>query len=364
MTKTLKVDAHHLAEAVAWIAKFKGRSYGNSVLSSVQVSAVLGAVRLRHTDYEMFHECLVPAEGGDQVSVLVDPGKLAALFKGRQYGVALVEVTDTELAIELGGRTVKLRGTAAEEFPAWPVFTPTDKRANIAAPKLARALTSVGVDDKLPMLTGVRFEDGMMVSTDSFRLSRIRYADSGFTTLVPAAAIRAFARGTDVIGVEVGRLVADANAVDGGMVRLSLGGRSILARVLDADFPAWRQHIPTEEWMPLIALIRRDQLLAAIGSEGFATLTFPENGDTITVACSDEAGDVVVEQHIDARMLRSDATLPYTIRLNSKRLAGCLKGIAAGALRFMCQANPTKSVMMVGLGDADLHMLMPIRMPG
>lgn len=364
MSKPIKVDSALLATELAWLTKSKTRtSYATPALQAVQVSTVVGALRLRRTDYDLFRESVLPAGGGGQASVLVDPVKLLGLLKGA-FGFALVDVTDTGLSITVNGRTIKLRAAGEDgDYPDWPVFIPGDAGAAIVTgDQLARALTSVGEDDTLPMLTGVRLEDGMMVSTDRFRLTRVAYTAHGkpISALVPGAVLRAFTRSADLVVIDHGRLGADG--VEGGAVHVSSGDRSIIARVLDAEFPKWRQLIPAEDEMALVALIRRDELLGAIGTGDDVTLTV--RPESILVCSIDRNGDVEVEQQIDVvSLIRGGEDLPFTVRINRRNLGGCLKGIQAGAVRFMASA-PTKPVLLQGMGDNDLHLVMPIRIPG
>ena len=363
MSKPIKIDPALLATELAWLAKSKSktRTYGAPALQAVQVSTLVGALRLRHTDLELYRESVLPAGGGGQASVLVDPAKLRELLKGA-FGFALVDVTDTGLSITVDGRAIKLRAAAGgEDYPDWPVFVSGNTGAAlVTARQLKRALTSVGDDDTLPMLKGVRFEDAMMVSTDRFRLSRIAYTAHGKPmgpVLVPGEALQAFTRSEDLITIDHGRI----GDVEGGAVQVSSGEqRSIIARVSDAEFPKWKQLIPAEDTVPLVAVIRRDQLLDAIGTGDNVTLTV--RPDSILVCSTDRDGDVEVEQQIDIVVLLRGDNLPFTVRMSRKNLGGCLKGIAAGALKFMA-TSATKPVVLQGVGDGDLHLVMPVRIP-
>jgi DNA polymerase III sliding clamp (beta) subunit (PCNA family) len=373
MSDTMKIDAAMLAEEVAWLAK--GKAASSAVLPPMHLATSPDGLCLRRTDFELYRETVLPTEGGVDAAVLVllNPVKLASLLKGAA-GYATLEITDLGapngvstgvVAIEVGGRRITLRSAGdVDDFPDWPLFEPTGKPAILGAGQLARALTSVGTDDTLPMLTGVRFDDGVMASTDRFRLTAITYAEHGFSALVPSSALRPFATGTDVVTVEHGKLVGIGVGVGyDGAVQVSSGGRSIIARVLDADFPKWRQLIPTE--LPVAAVISRTELLDALGGDQ-VTLQLRAD-DTMTVTSSDHDGhgidsDVSIQQQIAATILDGGDELPFTIRLNTVRLTGCVKGIAGGVLKFAA-STATRPVVLTGVGEDDLHMVMPIRVP-
>jgi DNA polymerase III sliding clamp (beta) subunit (PCNA family) len=358
-SKTITVGAARFGAEAAWIAKATPKSGYIPLFKTVQVGVDDGVLTLRRTNLDVFAHTVLPGSGGAAAAILVDAGQLVAALKGAS-GDAKVDVADDRLRLAIGGRILSL--TAAnvgdEQFPAWPDFTPA-AAVILRAPQLARALTSVGDDPTLPMLTGVKFEDGKMLSTDRFRLTRIRYDDDGFTALIPAGVLRPFASGTELVRVEHGKR-NDGNAVEGSMVRLSNWGytRTITGLVLDADFPKWQQLIPDAEQMPVSVLLPRRQLLDAVGAGDDVTLTVAADGAQVLVVSTDRDGSMEVEQGVKViRCIRGDG-LPFTIRLNAKNLAGCLKGISAGAVVLMA-STPSKPVLLQ-FSD-DLHLLMPVR---
>lgn len=348
MNRTLKIDATVLAHEAAWMAKLRTGGAFNQVTEAVQVAAVLGALQLRRTDFEQCRETVIPAEGVGQDVVTVNAAKLAALLKGA-IGTALVDVSDSGLSIEHAGRTVRIKATD-DEFPAWPSFTPTDEAALLGAQQIARVLTSVGTDDTLPALTAVAFEGGAMVTTDRYRLTRITYADSGFTTLVPGMALRAFASGNELVRVEPGK----HENTDQALVRLSSGGRSIVIPTPDCTFPQWRSLIPTNP--PLSLMLRRNDLIAAAGGEN---VVITVENKRMVVCSVDKDGDVEIEQSVSMTMLEGTDS-PFTVKLRTKYLTECLRGITCSAVRFRATA-PTKPVMLTDVGGSDLHLIMPIK---
>jgi DNA polymerase-3 subunit beta len=354
MTNIVKLRAASLAEEVAWMAKAKA-SYGTP---HAEVAAIVGGLRMRRTDYALWRESNIGAEGGGQARVLVDPARLAALLKG-VTGDAVIEVGEEHLGVRCGGRNVKLKAAGrVEDFPAWPVFEPLGQEAIVGSGQLSRALTSVGVDDTLPMLTGVRFDNGTMASTDRFRLSAITYDRKGFTALLPGDALRPFASGAEVITIEHGRKASDKPSPDEGLARVSSGGRSIVAALLDCEFPRWRQLIPADDTLTVQVMVKRDDLLDAIdGDQVRLTL----RADTITVLSSSLAGDVEIEQDIACEPLAAGG-FPFTVAINAKNLVGCVKGIPGNLVRIMA-SKPALPVLLRGVTDDELQLLMPIRLP-
>jgi DNA polymerase-3 subunit beta len=347
----LTVNTEHLAAEAAWIAKLKPGNGFNEVTHTVQVATLLGAVRLRRTDFEQFRETIVPATGAGQASITVDASRLATQLK-KATGPAVVDIADGWLSITLRDKTVKLRDAKAE-FVDWPEFLSSDLPATVSARQITRALTSVGHDDTLPVLTGVAFDGGSMITTDRFRLTQVAYADSGFTTLAPGAVLQAFANGDDAITVHVGT----SNKTP--MVKASTGRRSVVAPVLDAEFPKWRQLIPEEASLSM--LLRRDDLLAAAQCDR-VTLSMKDK-DTMVVSSTDSEGQIEVVQEVTVTTIESPEELPLPVTLNTKYLTESLRAIGSGAIRLKVNA-PAKPILIEDIGNTDFHLLMPIRAAG
>jgi DNA polymerase III sliding clamp (beta) subunit (PCNA family) len=359
-SKTITVGAARFGAEAAWIAKATPKSGYIPLFKTVQVGVDDGVLTLRRTNLDVFAHTALPGSGGAAAAILVDAGQLVAALKGAG-GDAKVDVADDRLRLAIGGRILSLTAAAVgdEQFPAWPDFTPAADGVILRAPQLARALTSVSDDATVPQLGGVKFEDGKMLSTDRFRLTRIRYDDDGFTALIPAGVLRPFASGTELVRVEHGKR-NDGNAVEGSMVRLSNWGysRTITGLVLDADFPKWQRLIPDAEQMPVSVLLPRRQLLDAVGAGDDVTLTVAADGAQVLVVSTDRDGSMEVEQGVKViRCIRGDG-LPFTIRLNARNLAECLKAVSAGAVQLMATA-PDKPILLQ-FSD-DLHLIMPIR---
>ena len=347
----MKIPAHELAAEAAWMAKLPNGSGLNPAASSVQLSAVLGALQLRRTDFEQFRESVIPANGVGQATIVVEAANLAAQLR-KATRPAVIDFEDEWLSIGLSDRTVRLRATGAE-MPAWPEFVPTAEPSVVTASQVTRVLAAVGTDDLFPMLTVVAFDNGAMVTTDRFRLARIAYAKSGFNAMVPGLVLRAFTDSASVITVEPGAAEGIGKAI-----RVSSGGRSIVAPMPDVQFPKWRTLIP--EQVPISILVRRDDLIAAASRADMITLTVKDNNTMLACATSND-GDVEVIQEITATVIDNDIDrLPFEASFNARYMAATLRACGSGAVRFGA-TDPGKPVVFEDVGKSDLHLLMPIR---
>lgn len=367
MADTIKVDAVTLAGHAAWL-KGKSSRYAVPIFATAQVQVVDGGLRIRRTDYNLFSEVIVPADGAQEgvIVVQVNAAQLAALTKGGK-GDAVVSVDTTGLTVVVGSRTVTLPSAGdVDDFPKWLEFTPADEPAAVMdVATLKRGLTSVGHDDTLPMLTGVRFDDGNMVTTDRFRMSVITYADTGFTTLVQRQTLQPFAKGKGQVTVEHGHTGTETHSTE--YVRVTSGDRSIMSPVLEADFPKWRHLMPADP--PLAALVRRADLLDAVDPRGFQVRLQWRGDGTMVVSTFDRdmmgpsGTSASLEQTIAANVTVNPyggPELPFLVAHNPAFLASILKGIESPNVEITA-TSPNKPV--VYKSGADYHLLMPVRLP-
>jgi DNA polymerase III sliding clamp (beta) subunit (PCNA family) len=350
--KTVTVNAEDLVREVKWMSRFKDTTSPTG--NVMQVRILLGALQLRRTDLDQYRESLIPGTGADQSCIEVDTELIMDVMKLHTQGQALVGIDEDRLVIQVAGQIIRVKGIETGKFPEWPVFERDKERSStISARKLTRAMTSLSKDEMLPILTNVAFDNGATYTTDRFRMTRVVYDTAGFTALIPAVALRAFSSGDGMAIITTGNGAVDGTT-DIPMVRVSSGGRSIVVRIPDGDFPNVERLIP--ESPTTRVMLRRDALLsAATGHRTVITV----DGSTMTVTGSNEDGDVEIEKTITVTQI-GEPSEPFTTTLLTRYLTDCLKAMNSGLVLF----EATESDKPLAFSDADqatMHLVMPIR---
>jgi DNA polymerase III subunit beta len=247
-------------------------------LSGVQVEAQAGRAELRATDMEVGLRVPLEAEV-EREGVAVLPARLLLdVARALPSGVATLELRPSEGDVEVvsGSATFHIRTLRAEDFPPFPepggdqiVRVPTKAFVETAA-KVAR---SASRDETRPILTGILVSaagaDLRMVATDSYRLSVKETQleaplEGSFEANVPARALQELVRiaqaggeGDLSIGVRANQVVFD------------LGGVVLSSRLIDGQFPNYRQLLPdthehelTISTAELTDVVRRMSLMA------------------------------------------------------------------------------------------------------
>jgi DNA polymerase III subunit beta len=236
---------------------------------------------------------------------------------------------------------------------------------------------AAGRDDTLPMLTGIRMEiDGprlTLAATDRFRLavrdlewSPQDPAQAG-AVLIPARTLAEVAKTLAGTGI-----VELALSAGDGMLGITGGGRRATTRLLDAEFPRFRQLIPAEhtsaavlEVAGLVESIKRVALVTDRVAQ--VRMEFSEQGLRL-VAGGDDVGSAEEELGCEIE------GVPLTIAFNPGYLLDALGALHTERARLTF-TTPNRPALVRPLpppaegedaaeDPAYLHLLMPVRLPG
>jgi DNA polymerase-3 subunit beta len=375
-----RVERDSLADGVAWVARSLPARPPVPVLGGVLLEAGGGvdgqAVTVSGFDYEVSARVDIDASVGASGRALVSGRLLADITKALPPHPVDVVVDGARATISCGSARFTLPTMPVEDYPRLPEMP---RLAGTVRPEtFAEAVTQVAVaagrDDTLPMLTGIRLEiDGArltMAATDRFRLAVRELdwepGDSAINTavLVPARTLADAAKtltGKDPVQLAL----ADRD----GMLGLAGNGRQTTTRLLDAEFPKYRQLLPTEHTSqavldvgPLVEAVKRVSLVADRGAQ--VRMEFAEGVLRLTAGGDDEGS---AEEHLGCELEGG----PLVIAFNPGYL---LDGL--GALRadraHLAFTTPSRPALLKPVSSADkpgaatgyLHLLMPVRLPG
>jgi DNA polymerase III subunit beta len=381
-----RVERDVVADAAAWVARSLPSRPAVAVLGGVLLEAGSGQDGDRLTisgfDYETSARVELDATVGDPGRVLVSGRLLADITRALPSKPVDVVVDGARATISCGNSRFSLPTMPVEDYPQLPAMPQVAGvvPGELLAQAVQQVVVAAGRDDTLPMLTGIRVEiDGPRVTlaaTDRFRLAvrELEWApaDSALSTavLVPARTL-----------AEVAKTLAGAGQVElalsagDGMLGITGGGRRATTRLLDAEFPRFRQLIPTEhtsaaviEAAPLVEAVKRVQLVTDRVAQ--VRMEFGDEGLRLA-AGGDEVGSAEEELPCE---LDGD---PLTIAFNPSYLLDAL-GALQSSRALLTFTTPNRPALMrpgpepaadeaeggSGLATGYLHLLMPVRLPG
>lgn len=377
------------AEAVAWVARILPTRPTVPVLSGVLLTGSDDGLTISGYDYEVSAEVRVAAEIASPGSVLVSGRLLSDITKALPAKPVDVTVEGTRVSLSCGSARFSLPTMAVEDYPALPALP--EETGVVASDLFAQAIGQVAVaagrDDTLPMLTGIRVEISgekvVMAATDRFRLAvrelnwSTATADIEAAVLVPAKtlseAAKASSSGSDV-QLSLG---SGASVGQDGLLGIRSAGKQTTSRLLDAEFPKFRQLLPSEHTAvatiavaELTEAIKRVALVADRGAQ----VRMEFDSDVLRLSAgADDVGRA--EEDLPVEFFGE----PLTIAFNPTYLTDGLASLHSEKVTFGF-TTPSRPAVLRPTGDDDgyadssgpypagntdyVYLLMPVRLPG
>ncbi|WP_439662441.1 DNA polymerase III subunit beta [Lentzea sp. HUAS TT2] len=372
----IRVERDGLADAVAWVARSLPSRPPVPVLGGVLLDAESEeSLTVSGFDYEVSAQVGVPATIADGGRALVSGRLLADITKALPNHPVEIAVDGSRMMISCGSARFSLPTMPVEDYPALPSMPQLigELPGEVFGEAVSQVAVAAGKDDTLPMLTGVRVEIGegklTLVATDRFRLAMREFpwepdeALGEVAVLVPA---RTLGDAAKTLGSS-GSKVEMSLAANDGLLGLSGSGKRTTTRLLDADFPKYRQLLPSEHSAAAIIdidalqqAIKRVSLVAERGTQ--VRLEFVDGGLRLSAGGDDEGSaeeELPVEYTGDA----------VTIAFNPGYLLDGLGAVRTQKvhLSFTTPSRPAllKPVDEDGnVAPGYLYLLMPVRLPG
>jgi DNA polymerase-3 subunit beta len=346
------------------------------ILGNVLLRTENGRLKLTATNLEVGINVWVPAKVDDEGAITV-PAKLFTDF------VNSLPPGPAELSLNVRTKTVHLRsgpyeanfkGMDAEEFPIIPV-APEKPTTRLAKSTLRRMIGEVAfvatTDDSRPVLTGVlttlEGDRITMAAADPYRLS-VRTApllskvESKLEVIIPARSLQ-----------EVQRIIDDSDdpvdifvTPNGSQVIFHTEEADLVSRVIEGQFPNYRQVIPSAKAATRIVAQREELLQATRLASLFARdsanmLRFQVDASAqpplIISATAAEVGDNTAK--VDATVDGQTTTIAF----NSRFIADALSSLTAPEIALELGGPLAPGVVKIVGDDSYLHVVMPLRIP-
>jgi DNA polymerase III subunit beta len=337
-------------------------------LSGVMLSAKDDSCELLATDIEVGLRVTIPAEVSSEGAVVLPSRLLLDVVRSLPADRLTLELRAAEGDVEILAKaaTFRLRTLRLEDFPSLPQPT-AEGRISLPTAAFVDTVTKVARsashDETRPVLTGILVsaagEQLTMVATDSYRLSVKRTVlestVGSFEANVPARALQELTR--IAAGVEDARLTV---GVQDGQVVFEVAGAVLSSRLIDGQFPNYRQLLPEAvehelrlATAELTGVVRRISLLAQKNSP--LRLSFTEGELTASAQTPDvgEAREAIpVPFHGE----------PFEIGFNAEFLRDGLESVETDEL-VLKLISPVRPGLIESPDGGDfIYLIMPIRL--
>ncbi|MFZ2527436.1 MAG: DNA polymerase III subunit beta [Rhodococcus sp. (in: high G+C Gram-positive bacteria)] len=390
-TMKFRVAREDFADSVAWVARSLPSRPPVPVLGGVLLAAEEQGLTVSGFDYEVSAQVHVSAEVITPGQVLVSGKLLADITRSLPNKPVDVVLDGTRVLINCGSAKFSLPTMPVEDYPQLPELPQQTGSlpVDVFSEAISQVAVAAGKDDTLPMLTGIRVEidgtDMVLAATDRFRLAvrKVEWMPTTDSTssavLVPAKTLSEAAKTVGGSGNSPVQLALGSGSAVGadGLLGIVADGRRTTTRLLDAEFPKFRQLLPNEHTAmatvviaPLVDAIKRVALVAERGAQ--VRLEFADGGLLLS-AGGDDAGRA--EESLPAEFYGE----PLVIAFNPGYLLDGLGSLHTEKVSFGFTTSSRPAVLRPAVDDEPepdasgtfaapesdyTYLLMPVRLPG
>jgi DNA polymerase-3 subunit beta len=364
-TVKFRCDRDALSEALQTVQRGVSSRPGIPALTGVLLDAEDGGrLTMTTTDLEVSARLTIDVQVSEPGLALIPARLLADTVKSLSDAPVDVETDQSQARIRCAAYEGVLRLLPAEDFPGLqePGGTRVEAEAGAFAEAVSQVARAASRDEARPVLTGVLVEvsrEGcVLAATDSYRLAvrdLVASADGEAKAIVPERAFSEAGRAaaTDEKGkVEI--------LVDDAQVSFRAGGLTLTSRLIEGEFPNYRQLLPDTHESRLT--VSRQQFLDAVRRVGLLArdttpvrLEFNALGVKLS-SSSPDLGQAV--ETVEARYEGEDLTVAF----NPQYLIDGLTAAVGESIRLDVR-DGLKPGVVHGESDGYAYLVMPVRLP-
>ena len=360
----LQVTQENLAKGLNTVTRVANSRSTLPILSNVMLKTIDNRLSISATnlDIAITHYIGSKIDKGGAITV---PARLMQDFvSSLPDSILKLDLSDHKLSIVTDKYQSSINGIPADDFPVMPAISGGSKW-KLPASDFKKALSQVVIaassDDTRPVLTGVYFHsragEAVAAATDSYRLAEKKLGrhKQPVNFLVPATAI------SDVL-----RIIGDNDkevivAHDDQQVSFEVGDVTLVARLIEGNYPDYRKLIPTK-FATTAKMKRSDFTNIAKVSSLFAR----ESAGSITIKVDKDEKQVsinAIASQLGENTANANAEITGggEVTLNSRYLIEALNGFSGSDVEF-CFNGKLEPCILRSSGDSGyLHLIMPLR---
>lgn len=363
----LTVTQENLAKALGNVGRVASSKTGLPILSNILLRTDGNRLLIAATNLEIASTHHIGAKIITPGAITI-PARLVSEFVSSLPKDAVeLKVINSHLHISSGSFSSVINGVLADEFPELPTIDETSSiQYSISTPDFKQAVSQTIItassDSTRPVLTGVYWHSHegylYLAATDGYRLSERRLVEtaSDVAAIIPTTTLQEILRTITDDVTEVDMLF------DETQVRFRLGESEVTSRLIDGNYPDYRQLIPASS-----------ETNATLNASEFVRITkiaglfARESGGSVTLTADKEKQELSI--HSIASELgenTSSATAVVTkdgqVTLNSRYLSDALAVVDGNEVMFRFSGKLSPCVLTAKAEDVNYkHIIMPLK---
>lgn len=363
----LTVTQENFARALSAVGRVASTKTQLPILSNILLRTDGNRLLIAATNLEIATTQYIGAKIAKPGAITVPARLISEFVSSLPKGSIDLRIVGENIHISSGKYHSIINGVIADDFPELPTINEEDSVSySINTEEFKQAVSQTIItassDSTRPVLTGVYWHahEGwiFLAATDGYRLSERRLVEtkSEVAAIIPTQSLQ-----------EVLRTITDDSDTidvlfDESQVRFRINEAEVISRLVDGNFPDYRQLIPAQS--DIVATMNKSEFnrvtkisgLFARESGGSVTVTVDEDAKTVSLhSIASELGENTSE-------LDAEVTGSGQVTLNSRYLSEALAVIDADTISFSFSGKLSPCIVKSTAKDTNYyHVVMPLK---
>ncbi|NCU37953.1 DNA polymerase III subunit beta [Candidatus Saccharibacteria bacterium] len=363
----LSVTQENLARALSAVGRVASSKAGLPILANILLRTEGNRLLVAATNLEMASTYHIGAKVVKQGSITLPARLVSEFVSNLPKGTIEMSTKGAHITLKSGTYSSVINGVDAEDFPELPSIDEDESvRYTIVASQFKQAVSQTiitsSADATRPVLTGVYWHsvDGWLclAATDGYRLAERKLVETKSTiaAIVPTSSLQEVLRtlSDNIDEVEV--------LFDDSQVRFRVGEAEITSRLIDGNYPDYRQLVPKES--ETVVTIPTDDFARIVKIAG---LFARESGGSITLTANADTQDLSIHSiasELGENTSSASATVSHEgqVTLNSRYLSEALTVLDGNKITFRFSGKLSPTVLSVDEKNSNyFHIIMPLK---
>ena len=363
----LTVTQENLSKALSAVGRVASSKTQLPILSNILLRTDSNRLLVAATNLEIATTQHIGAKIAKPGAITVPARLVSEFISSLPKGTVELKVENDHLHIKAGSYSSTINGVVADDFPELPTIDETSSiqysiKSDDFKQAISQTIITSSTDATRPVLTGVYWHshEGFLylAATDGYRLSERRLVEtsSDVSAIVPTSSLQEILRtvGDDVDEFEI--------LFDETQVRFRAGEAEITSRLIDGNFPDYRQLIPaasdTSITLAKSDFVRITKIAGLFARESGGSVTLTADSEKITMSIHSIASQLGENTSESSAEVTGDGQ----VTLNSRYLSEALGVVDGDMVTFRFSGKLAPCVLTAVEKDVQyLHIIMPLK---
>ncbi|HRC28280.1 MAG TPA: DNA polymerase III subunit beta [Candidatus Saccharimonas sp.] len=363
----LSVTQENLARALTAVGRVASSKAGLPILSNILLRTEGNRLLVAATNLEIASTYHVGAKVVKQGSITVPARLISEFVSSLPKGTIDLSTKGAHMTISSGTYNSVINGIEADEFPELPAIDEAESVNYVVAvgdfkQAVSQTIITSSGDTTRPVLTGVYWHSIQgslyLAATDGYRLAerKLLQTKSQIAAIVPTSSLQEVLRTISDTADEVEVLF------DNTQVRFRVGEAEITSRLIDGNYPDYRQLIPAKS--DTVIVLNTEEFTRIVKIAG---LFARESGGSVTVTANADTQEVSVhsvasELGENTSSAKATITGDGQVTLNSRYISEALGALDGEEVEFRFSGKLSPTVLSVHDKKPNyIHIIMPLK---